>query len=171
MRLKDLFAALSAKNYRIYFAGQGISLIGTWMQRTTMGWFVYRLTNSPFLLGLVMFFSQIPSVFIGPFAGVWADKFNRQTILKITQIASLLQASLLGVLVLTNQIEIWHVVVLSLLSGVTEAVDAPARQSFVIELIQKKISVNQCHSAQFCYVQRCTLDWTFFSWHHHCCFQ
>jgi len=138
LKVKELIPALSAKNYRIYFAGQGISLIGSWMQRTTMGWFVYRLTSSPFLLGLVMFLSQIPSVFIGPFAGVWADKFKRQTILKITQIASLIQASLLGILVLTNHAAIWHVVILSLLSGVIEAIDAPARQSFVIELIQKK---------------------------------
>jgi MFS family permease len=106
--------------------------------RTTMGWFVYRLTDSPFLLGLIMFLSQIPSVFIGPFSGVWADRFNRHTILKITQFASLLQASTLSILVITKQIEIWHIVALSLLSGFIEAVDAPARQSFVIELVEKK---------------------------------
>lgn len=137
-KLAELFSALSAKNYRIYFTGQGISLIGTWMQRTTMGWFVYRLTGSPFLLGLIGFLSQIPSVFIGPFAGVWADKFNRHSIIKLTQAAALLQATTLGVLVVTNNIQIWHIVILSLLSGVTEAIDAPARQSFVIELIQKR---------------------------------
>lgn len=138
MKLKDLFQSLAVKNYRTYFAGQSVSLIGTWMQRTTMGWFVYRLTGSPFLLGLIGFLSQIPSVFIGPFAGVWADRWHRLTIIKITQTVALLQAITLGVLVLTGTIQIWHMVILSLLSGVTEAVDAPARQSFVIELVQKK---------------------------------
>lgn len=136
--VKDLFQSLSIKNYRTYFAGQGISLIGTWMQRTTMGWFVYRLTGSALLLGLIGFLSQIPSVFIGPFAGVWADKFKRLSILKITQSVSLIQALTLSILVLTNTIQIWHLVVLSLVSGITEAIDAPARQSLVIELIEKK---------------------------------
>ncbi len=136
--LKNLFQALTSRNYRIYFTGQGISLIGTWMQRTTMGWFVYRLTDSALLLGLIGFLSQIPSVFIGPFAGVWADKFKRLSILKITQTVSLLQALTLGVLVLTNTIQIWHLVVLSIFSGITEAIDAPARQSLVIELIEKR---------------------------------
>ncbi len=138
IKLADLFKSLTVKNYRIFFAGQSISLIGTWMQRTTMGWFVYRLTGSPFLLGLVGFLSQIPSVFIGPFAGVWADRLHRLNIIRITQTAALIQASVLGILVLTDMITIWHVVALSLLSGVIEAVDAPARQAFVIELVGKK---------------------------------
>lgn len=140
MRIKivDLFQSLTVKNYRLYFAGQGVSLIGTWMQRTTMGWYVYRLTDSPFLLGLVMFFSQIPSVFIGPFAGVWADKWSRLSIIKLTQFLALVQALVLATLVLTNTASIGHIITLSLLSGVIEAVDAPARQSFVIELVQKR---------------------------------
>jgi len=103
-----------------------------------MGWFVYRLTDSALLLGLIGFLSQIPSVFIGPFAGVWADKFPRLSILKITQSIALLTALALSILVLTNTIQVWHLVVLSLLSGVTEAIDAPARQSLVIELIEKR---------------------------------
>ncbi len=138
VKFKDLFQSLTARNYRIYFTGQGISLIGTWMQRITMGWYVYRLTNSPFLLGLVFFLSQIPSVFISPFAGVWADKFHRLNIIKITQTTALMQAMTLAILVLTNNAQIWHIVVLSLLSGVIEAVDAPARQAIVMELIERK---------------------------------
>ncbi len=138
IKVVDLFQSLTVKNYRLYFAGQGVSLIGTWMQRTTMGWFVYRLTDSPFLLGLIMFFSQIPSVFIGPFAGVWADKWSRLSIIKLTQSLALIQALVLATLVLTNTVQIWHVITLSLISGVVEAVDAPARQSFVIELVQKR---------------------------------
>lgn len=136
--IQELFKSLQVKNYRIYFTGQGISLIGSWMQRTTMGWFVYRVTESPFLLGLIMFFSQIPSVFIGPFAGVWADRWNRHTILKITQFAAFIQALILAILVLTSSIQIWQIILLSLLSGVTEAIDAPARQSFIIELVERR---------------------------------
>jgi len=137
-RIKELFQAFSSRNYRIYFAGQGISLIGTWMQRTTMGWYVYRLTSSPFLLGLIVFFSQIPSVFIGPFAGVWADRHNRQTILKVTQFVALIQAVTLALLVLSGKMVILYIMGLSILSGITEAIDAPARQSFIIELIKKR---------------------------------
>lgn len=136
--LRDMFLALTVKNYRMYFAGQGISLIGTWMQRTTMGWFVYRITGSALLLGLIGFLSQIPAVFIGPFAGVWADRWNRLTIIKVTQTASLLQATILAILVITNNIQIWHLIVLSLMQGVIESIDAPARQAFVLELVQKR---------------------------------
>jgi MFS family permease len=138
LNTKDLFKALAVPNYRTYFTGQGISLIGTWMQRTTMGWYVYRLTDSPLLLGLIMFFSQIPSIFIGPFSGVWADRLSRHTILKMTSFTAFLQATFLAILVLTNNAQIWHIIVFSLLSGVTEAIDAPARQAFVIELVEKK---------------------------------
>ncbi|MFB3844130.1 MAG: MFS transporter [Candidatus Cloacimonadaceae bacterium] len=137
-KIQDLFQSLSVKNYRIYFIGQGISLIGTWMQRTTMSWYVYRLTGSPLLLGLIGFLSQIPSVFISPFAGVWADKFNRLSILKVTQSLALVQAMTLGILVVTNTIQIWHLIILSLFSGIIEAADSPARHALVIELVQKK---------------------------------
>ncbi len=135
---KNLFTALKVKNYRVFFTGQSISLIGTWVQRTTMGWFVYRVTGSAFLLGLIGFLSQIPSVFISPFAGVWADHWNRHLILKITQISALFQALFLALMVLTNNINIWLIIILSLLHGIIEAVDAPARQSFVIDLVGKR---------------------------------
>ena len=139
--MKNIFVALQVKNYRLFFIGQGISLIGTWIQRTTMGWFVYRLTNSVFLLGLISFLSMIPSVFISPFAGDLADRTNRHKIILITQISALIQTSVLAALVLSGFISktvIWPLIVLSLMQGIIEAVDAPIRQSFVIDLIEKK---------------------------------
>lgn len=139
--LKSMFKALSIKNYRLFFIGQGISLIGTWIQRTTMGWFVYRLTNSVFLLGLVSFLSMIPSVFISPFAGDLADRYNRHHIIIGTQIAAYIQTSALAIMVLTDYINagfLYPLMVLSLLQGVIEAIDAPVRQSYVIDLVGTK---------------------------------
>jgi len=121
--------------------GQGVSLIGTWIQRTTMGWFVYRLTGSAFLLGLVSFLSMIPSVFISPFAGAWADRWNRHHTMILTQIAYLLETSVLAVLVLTGVINKnvqYPILILAVVQGIIEAIDAPIRQSFVIDLVQKR---------------------------------
>ena len=102
--IRKTFISLSIRNYRIFFSGQAVSLIGTWIQRTTMGWFVYRLTNSAWLLGVVTFLSMIPSVFISPFVGAWADRVNRHHTVIGTQIAFLVQSSLLATLVLTGVI-------------------------------------------------------------------
>ncbi len=121
--------------------GQGLSLIGTWIQRVTMGWFVYRLTGSAFLLGLVSFVSMIPSVFISPFAGAWADRWNRHHTMIITQIAFFLETSVLAVLVLTGVINKdvrFPLLILAAIQGIIEAIDAPIRQSFVIDLVQKR---------------------------------
>ena len=134
-----MFRALTVKNYRLYFMGQGISVLGTWIQRTTMGWFVYRLTGSVFMLGLVSFLSMIPSVFISPFAGTWADKWNRHRLLIGTQTAFFIQASLLALGAISGYINaerLWPIVALSLLQGMIEGVDSPIRQSFVIDLVQ-----------------------------------
>jgi MFS family permease len=136
--LKFILRALGYKNYRLYFGGQGISLIGTWMQQVAMSWLVYRITNSALLLGLVGFISQIPHLFISPFAGVLVDRFNRHRILIITQILSTIQAAILAVLVMTNSIQIWHILSLGLFLGIVNAVDAPTRQSFVVHMVDKK---------------------------------
>lgn len=136
---KQMFRALSVRNYRLYFMGQGVSLIGTWIQRTTMGWFVYRLTNSVFILGLVSFLSMFPSIFISPIAGTWADKWNRHRIIIMTQTAFLIQTSLLALGAISgfiNADRLWPIIVLSLMQGLIEAIDAPIRQSFVIDLVQ-----------------------------------
>lgn len=140
-KIRELFVALTVRNYRLFFMGQGISLIGTWMQRTTMGWFVYRLTNSAFLLGVISFLSMIPALFISPFAGAWGDRWNRHHTLIITQTLFMLQAALLALAAISGYINadrIWPLMVLSLMQGVIEAVDSPIRQSFVIDLVAKR---------------------------------
>ncbi|PKN73360.1 MAG: MFS transporter [Candidatus Cloacimonetes bacterium HGW-Cloacimonetes-3] len=140
-KLKSLFVSLTIRNYRIFFMGQGVSLIGTWIQRTTMGWFVYRLTGSAFLLGLVSFLSMIPSVFISPFAGAWADRWNRHHIMIITQTAFFLETSVLAILVLTGVINKnvqYPILIMAMIQGVIEAIDAPIRQSFVMDLVAKR---------------------------------
>ncbi len=139
--LKDIFVSLKVRNYRLFFMGQGVSLIGTWVHRTTMGWFVYRITNSAFLLGLVSFLSMIPTLFISPFAGAWSDRWNRHHTLVITQLAFMTQAGLLATLVLSGYINaqrIWPLIVLSLMQGMIEAVDAPIRQNFVMDLVSTR---------------------------------
>lgn len=133
-----MFRALSSRNYRLFFVGQGISLIGTWMQQIALSWLVYRLTDSVFLLGAVTFSSQIPSFLLGPFAGVLADKFNRHKVLLITQALSMLQASTLAALVLTGNIEIWHVLALSAFLGTINGFDIATRQAFVVEMVERR---------------------------------
>ncbi|MBW6514861.1 MAG: MFS transporter, partial [Candidatus Syntrophosphaera sp.] len=126
-RLRDLFISLQVRNYRLFFMGQGVSLIGTWVQRTTMSWFVYRLTNSAFLLGVVSFLSMIPSLFISPFAGAWSDSWNRHRAMLITQTLFMLQAGLLAAGVLSGYINAarwWPLMALALLQGIIEGVDA-----------------------------------------------
>lgn len=137
-KLSGMFRALRSRNYRLFFVGQGISLIGTWMQQIALSWLVYRLTDSVFLLGAVTFSSQIPSFLLGPFAGVLADKFNRHKVLLVTQTLSMLQASTLATLVLTNTIEIWHVLALSAVLGTINGFDIATRQAFVVELVERR---------------------------------
>ena len=130
--------ALRYRNYRLFFGGQGVSLIGTWMQRIAMSWLVYRLTNSAFLLGLVGFTSQIPLFLLTPFAGVLADRMNRRRVLVVTQTLAMIQAFVLTVLVLTGTTAVWHIMCLSVFLGIVDAFDMPIRQSFMVEIVQKK---------------------------------
>jgi MFS family permease len=132
------FRALSYRNYRLFFIGQGVSLIGTWMQRTAMGWLVYRLTGSALLLGAVEFFNTIPFLFVTPFAGVFADRWNRHRMVILLQTLSMLQAFILALLVLLDAIQIWHIFTLSLFLGVINSLDMPIRQAFVIDMLDKK---------------------------------
>ncbi|MCK9557538.1 MAG: MFS transporter [Candidatus Cloacimonetes bacterium] len=139
--IKRTFISLSIRNYRIFFSGQVVSLIGTWIQRTTMGWFVYRLTNSALLLGVVTFLSMIPSVFISPFVGAWVDRLNRHKMVIGTQIAFCVQSSLLAILVLTgviNEYVQYPILLLALFQGMIEAVDSPMRQNLLIDLVGDK---------------------------------
>jgi MFS family permease len=136
--LKFAGRAFRYRNYRLFFGGQGISLIGTWMQQIAMGWLVYRLTNSAFFLGLIGFTSQIPAFILASFAGVFVDRLHRRNLLIITQILSTIQASLLAFLTLTGYVQVWHLIVLSLFLGSINAFDMPARQSFVIDIVENK---------------------------------
>ncbi|MBD2430159.1 MULTISPECIES: MFS transporter [Fischerella] len=133
-----LLPALRSRNYRLFFAGQGISLIGTWMTQTATIWLVYSLTQSPLMLGLVGFSSQIPSFILAPFGGVFVDRFSRHRTLIGTQILSMIQTLVLAILALTGVIHIWHIIVLSLFQGIISAFDAPARQAFVPDLVERK---------------------------------
>lgn len=136
--LKTVLYSLRYRNYRLFFAGQSISLVGTWMQMVAIGWLVYHLTNSALLLGLVGFFSQIPSFVLTPFTGVFVDRWNRHRILVITQTLSMIQAFALAFLTLTGTIDILSIILLSLSLGLVNAFDMPARQAFVIETVEKK---------------------------------
>jgi MFS family permease len=134
----DSLPALKSKNYRLFFAGQGISLIGTWMTQLATIWLVYNLTKSPLMLGVVGFSSQIPSFFLSPFGGVFVDRFSRHRTLIGTQILAMMQSLALAVLALTGVIQVWHIIALSLVQGFINAVDAPARQTFVPELVERR---------------------------------
>lgn len=138
----SVLRALKHRNYRLYFIGQGVSLMGTWMQIMAMSWLVYRLTVSPFMLGAISFSSQIPSLLLGPVAGVVSDRLNRHKIIVATQVLSMLQAGTLAILVLSDGIAVWHLFALSLVLGVINAFDMPARQSFVIDLLESRRDLN-----------------------------
>ena len=134
---KFILRALHHKNYRLFFGGQSISLIGTWMQQIAMSWLVYRLTNSALLLGIVGFSSQIPVFLLASIAGVYADRWNRHRILVATQTLSMIQALTLAFLALTGTIHVWQIIALSIAIGVINAFDMPTRQSFIVEIVDK----------------------------------
>ena len=127
-RSARLTRALKHRNYRLFFGGQSISLIGTWITRVATSWLVYRLTGSELLLGVVGFCGQIPTLILAPFAGVVVDRRNRQRILLITQILSLLQSAALAVLTLANIVTVTEVLILQVFQGIINAFDTPARQ-------------------------------------------
>ncbi|MEG4317916.1 MULTISPECIES: MFS transporter [unclassified Microcoleus] len=130
--------ALRSKNYRLFVAGQGISLIGNWMTQVATIWLVYHLSDSPWMLGVVGFTSQIPTLILLPFAGVLIDRWNRHRVIIATQILAMVQSLALAFLALTGAVNIWQILVLSFFQGAVNAFDAPARQAFVPELVEKK---------------------------------
>jgi MFS family permease len=130
--------ALRYRNFRLYFVGQSISLIGSWMTRLATSWLVYRLTGSAFLLGVVGFTGQLPTFLFAPFAGVWVDRLNRRQVLLITQVLAMLQSLALAALTLTNRINIQEIIWLSAFQGAINAFDMPARQAFLVEMVEDK---------------------------------
>src|SRR3984957_7892992 len=131
--LSRAWRALRAPNFRLFFRGQSISLIGTWMTRIATSWLVYRLTGSAWLLGIVGFMGQIPTFLLAPFAGVWVDRWNKRTVLVWTQALAAGQSLALAALTLTHRITIADILALSALQGLINAFDMPGRQSFLVE--------------------------------------
>jgi MFS family permease len=137
-RLTGTFRALRNANFRRFYIGQGISLIGTWMQQLAMSWLVYRLTGSAMMLGVIGFASQIPTLVFVPLAGALADRVDKRKLLLGTQAFSMLQALTAAFLVLTGLVTVWQLIVLGVVLGIINAFDMPVRQSFVIEMIDRK---------------------------------
>ena len=130
-----LTRSLRHRNYRLFFFGQSLSLIGTWMTQVATSWLIYRLTGSAWLLGFVGFSGQLPAFFLAPFAGVWVDRWNRHRILKITQTLSMLESFALAGVVLTGHRNVWNIALLTAFQGIVNAVDMPARQAFLVEMV------------------------------------
>jgi len=143
-RKTGLVRSFGHRNYRLFFMGQGVSLIGTWMQNVALAWLVYSLTGKAMLLGVVGFSSQILTFLAAPFAGVLADRVNKRTLLVVTQSMATLQALILAILTLTKHadgtpvIRVWHIVVLSGVLGLVNGFDMPTRQSFVVEMLEDR---------------------------------
>jgi MFS family permease len=137
-RLRSLGRALRHHNYRLFFTGQSISLIGTWMTRIATSWLIYRLTGSALLLGVLSFAGQVPTFLLAPVAGVLVDRWNRHHVLIVTQVLAMLQSAALAVLTLTGVITVEQVVLLSVAQGLINAFDMPARQALVIHMVDDK---------------------------------
>jgi MFS family permease len=136
------FAAFRHYNYRLFFFGQLVSVIGTWMQTVAIGWLVYQLSNSAFTLGAVRFLTAIPITFLTLVGGVTADRFAKRSIVVITESTAMLLAFVLATLVYLGVVKIWHIALLGLLEGITDAFDIPTRQSFVVEMVGKDDLMN-----------------------------
>lgn len=138
MRLPHGLRAFGHRNFRYYFAGQGLSQIGTWLQNIATSWLVYKLTASPFLLGLATFALYIPITLLAPVAAVWVDRQVKRRVLTLTQAVALAQSLVMFALVALGHIEAWHLIVANLVLGTVNAFDGPARQSMLIELVDGK---------------------------------
>ena len=134
----NTFRAFQNRNYTLYFTGQSVSLIGTWMQRTGISWVVYTMTHSTVMLGLTVFASQFPSFLFSLWGGILSDRYDRYKLLLLTQAASMIQAILLAILTLTNHFVVWQILTLSVILGIINAFDLPARQPLVHELVTNK---------------------------------
>jgi MFS family permease len=134
-RVRNAFRALRHRNLRLFFAGHGVSLVGTWMQQVAMSWLVYRLTDSELLLGVIAFAGQFPGLIMAPFAGWLVDHWNRHRIVVMAQALLMAQATVLAVLVITERVEVWHLVTLAVFSGLVNGADIPARQSLLVRLV------------------------------------
>ena len=140
--LSTTLRALRHRNFQLFFSGQLISLIGTWMQSVAQAWLVYRLTGSSLLLGSVGFASQFPVFLVAPLGGIAADRLNKQRVVIATQTASMILALILAALTLSGLVHVWHIFVLAALLGVVNAFDIPGRQSFLVDMVGKEDLMN-----------------------------
>src|SRR3984885_11804885 len=141
-RARDMVRSLRHRNFQLFFSGQLISLIGTWMQNVAQSWLVYRLTGSSLLLGIVGFAGQIPVFLLAPIGGMAADRWNRHRVVVGTQVASMILACILAILTLLHIVTVWEIVVLAALLGAVNAFDIPARQSFLIDMVGREDLMN-----------------------------
>ncbi len=146
-----MFPALRHRNFRLFIAGQVVSLTGTWMQTVAQSWLVYRLTHSELLLGMAWFCTQVPVFALSPLAGLVCDRRSRHRIVIATQIASMLQALILAALTISGKVEVWHILSLAVLLGCINAFDMPARQSLIVQLANREdlLSAISLNSAIF----------------------
>ncbi len=140
--MPPLLRALRHRNFRLFFGGQSISLVGTWITRIATSWLVYRLTGSVLLLGIVGFCGQIPTLFLAPFAGVFVDRWNRHRVLLVTQVLSMVQSFALAGLTLSGVVTVAHVVALQVCQGIINAFDTPARQAFVVTMVEDRADLS-----------------------------
>ncbi len=138
MSTATTFSAFKSRNFRLYFSGQSVSLLGTWMQRTAASWIIYTLTHSTFILGVAAFAFLFPSFVLSVVGGVVSDRYNRYKVLLWTQVASMIQAVLMAVMILLNYYSVWGIIVLGIILGIINAFDVPARQSLVYEMVDDK---------------------------------
>ena len=141
-RLRETFSALGVRNYRLFFAGQGISLVGTWVRRTAMGWLVYELTGSTAKLGLVMGLALVPMFVLSPWAGSIADRVDKRRMIILTQVLATATSASIAALIFLHCVHVWHLMVLSTLSGVAFAFEVPSRQSFIVEMVGRDKLMN-----------------------------
>jgi MFS family permease len=135
MNLYPLMRSLAHRNYRLYFAGQGVSLVGTWMQQVAMSWVIFKMTQSSFQLSTILFANQIPALFLSPVAGALVDRWHRHRVLLMTQTLAMVQAFLLALLTWTGCIDVWQFFFLSLFLGVVNTFDMTTRQAFLSEMV------------------------------------
>src|ERR1700722_16917611 len=141
MKIKAL-RALRHPNFRLFFCGQSISLVGTWITRLATAWLVYRLTGASLLLGVISFAGQIPTFLVAPLAGVWVDRWDRRRVLLVTQVLAAVQSLLLAGLTLSGRITIAEIVWLSVFQGLINAFDMPARQSFLVQMVNGRADLS-----------------------------
>ena len=140
--IRDTFASLKYPNYRLWFLGQLISLVGTWTQAAAQGYLIYQLTKSPAFLGYASFANGLPSWLFTIYAGAIADRVPRRTLMVITQSSMLILAFIMAILAFTNTVQWWHILILTFLLGISNAFDAPARQAFVLEMVDREDLTN-----------------------------